>query len=81
MTSNAQSNQNSEPTNQGASPEPNANAEVGNYTHNNPAEERRRGPLNRRQASYDRRDEERVLSDLLPRRNPDVMDRRTLQNQ
>ena len=38
--------------------------------------ERRRGVSDRRMAHHDRRNEDRVNEDLLPRRNPDVPDRR-----
>ena len=39
-------------------------------------EERRVGPADRRIATLDRRNEDRLNDDLLPRRNPDVPDRR-----
>jgi hypothetical protein len=38
--------------------------------------ERRQGTPNRRRKKQDRRNEERVTEDPLPRRNPDVPDRR-----
>ena len=38
--------------------------------------ERRVGVPDRRSALQDRRNEDRVMEDLLPRRNPDVPDRR-----
>ena len=40
------------------------------------SEERRTGPSDRRIAGEDRRNEDRVNDELLPRRNPDVTDRR-----
>lgn len=40
------------------------------------APERRRGPADRRTQRQDRRDVERVADDLVPRRNPDLPDRR-----
>ncbi len=38
--------------------------------------ERRTGPKTRRMALEDRRNEDRVAEDVLPRRNPDLPDRR-----
>ena len=42
-----------------------------------PEEERRKGPKDRREAAEDRRNEDRVAEDPLPRRNPDLPDRRS----
>ena len=42
-----------------------------------PLQERRKGPSDRRNNSLDRRNEDRLLDDFEPRRNPDIPDRRT----
>jgi len=42
----------------------------------NPDPERRKGAKDRRQAAEDRRNEDRVADDPLPRRNPEQPDRR-----
>ena len=42
--------------------------------------ERRNGPKDRRSSAQDRRDEDRVANELMPRRNPDVPDRRKMES-
>lgn len=39
--------------------------------------DRRKGPKDRRASKPDRRNAERLLDDIAPRRNPEVPDRRT----
>gem|GEM_PF-2097146 len=39
--------------------------------------ERRRGPQDRRNTTEERRNSDRANEDFIPRRNPDLMDRRS----